>query len=453
MTKDQLGGIREMTSVSVESAAVIVAKLIETTAGNRRLIVQDIIWAPEEAYEDRQHDSMVITPEGYISALGVAQRAKAVAIWLHTHPKGAPPQPSRRDDVVDKALADTFRIRTRSSFYGQMIVSQLDTDLGFTGLLIDKRGKKQSIDFIWSVGQRFELFANFNKGSGPSLSSFDRNVKAYGEDIQSTLGRLHVGVVGCGGTGSAVAEQLVRLGIRSLTLIDDDKIEKSNITRVYGSFPESVGSPKVKALSRHLSHVEPSIQITKARGRITSQPIAKLLNDCDLVFGCTDDNAGRMVLSRMSSVMLVPLIDMGVKLDSLEGVLNGVFGRVTTVTPGTACLLCRDRVDLSAASNELLTRKERKGRIAEGYATELPGIEPAVVTFTTLTAAYATSEFLNRLTGLGQDSFPSELLLFVHNYRVAGNGAAPKSGHYCDPGSKLFASAITEPFLGLAWTD
>jgi len=49
---------------------------------------------------------------------------------------------------------------------------------------------------------------------------FDRSVRAFGADIQAALGDLRIAVIGAGGTGSAVAEQLVRLGVRHLTLID-----------------------------------------------------------------------------------------------------------------------------------------------------------------------------------------------------------------------------------------
>ena len=49
---------------------------------------------------------------------------------------------------------------------------------------------------------------------------WDRNVRAFGADLQRALGELRVTIVGCGGTGSAVAEQITRLGVRHLHLID-----------------------------------------------------------------------------------------------------------------------------------------------------------------------------------------------------------------------------------------
>ena len=51
-------------------------------------------------------------------------------------------------------------------------------------------------------------------------------------------------------------------------------------------------------------------------GRITHESTAKLLLDADIVFGCTDDNAGRLVLSRIASYLLTPVVDCGVLLSS-----------------------------------------------------------------------------------------------------------------------------------------
>lgn len=66
------------------------------------------------------------------------------------------------------------------------------------------------------------------------------------------------------------------------------------------------------------------------------------------------------------------------------GEVVGIDGRVTVLTPGSACLLCRERIDMAKAQAEFLTPDERKRREDEGYAPALGNTEPAVVTFTTL---------------------------------------------------------------------
>ena len=169
------------------------------------------------------------------------------------------------------------------------------------------------------------------------------------------------------------------------------------------------------------------------------------------VFGCTDDNAGRMVLSRLASYLLTPVIDCGVLLSSgPSGLLEGINGRVTVLAPGAACLVCRGRIDQARAATELLTPEERARRLDEGYATALPGTEPAVVTFTTAVAAAAVTELLERLIGFGPEPVPSELILRLHDREVSANRQAPRAGPLLRPGRR---QARDRPHRAVPGTD
>jgi molybdopterin/thiamine biosynthesis adenylyltransferase len=281
---------------------------------------------------------------------------------------------------------------------------------------------------------------------------FDRNIRAFGSHIQHTLGDLTIGIVGCGGTGSAVAEQLIRLGVRRLLLVDPDELSLSNVTRVYGSTPKDVGKPKVEVVGNHLRQIAPEATIDAISGMITLEPIAKTLSRCDILFGCTDDNAGRLVLSRIATYLLIPVIDCGVLLSSRSsGEIDGIHGRVTVLVPGQACLVCRNRIDLARASAELLTPDERIRLADEGYAPALGRIEPAVVAFTTSVAATAVGELLERLIGYGPEPRPTEILLRYHEREISTNIAQPRERHYCDPLSGKIGVGVTEPYLEQTW--
>jgi len=183
-------------------------------------------------------------------------------------------------------------------------------------------------------------------------------------------------------------------------------------------------------------------------------PFWQRLSSCDVVFGCTDDNAGRLVLSRVATYLLAPVIDSGILLSSSEdGRLVGIDGRVTTLVAGQACLLCRGRVDVRRAATELLAPDERRRREDEGYAPALAGVEPAVVTFTTAVAATAVSELLERLTGYGPDPRPSEVLLRCHDRQISTNIATPSAGHYCHADSGKLGLGVTSPFLEQTWPN
>ena len=78
--------------------------------------------------------------------------------------------------------------------------------------------------------------------------------------------------------------------------------------------------------------------------------------------------------------------------------------------------------------------------------------EPAVVTFTTMTAATAVSELLERLIGYGPNPRPNEVLLRLHEREISTNFTAPRVGHYCSDVAGKVGAGMTDPFLELAWT-
>jgi proteasome lid subunit RPN8/RPN11 len=447
-----VGEIADRLMLPHETGGVLLARRVETPSGVR-LLARQLFWVDDDAYIERSAVHMVLAPQAYLRALSEAEADGAIALWFHTHPGGAlGALPSEADAEVDTALAETFRIRTGSDYYGTLIAAPGDPPFSFTGTLHDPKGGVTAIDRLWIAGSRWRLLRAQGDLAAEPPAMFDRNVRAFGPAIQSILGDLVIAVTGAGGTGSAVAEQLVRLGVRRLILIDADRLSASNITRVYGSTPNDIGRLKVEVLRDHLQAIAPDLKCETVAGMATLRSVAEALTAADLVFGCTDDNAGRLVLSRLSTWFLTPVIDVGVLLSSgVDGILEGIHGRVTTLAPSHACLVCRGRIDMARAAAELQTPEERKRLADEGYAPALGQAEPAVVAFTTAVAAAAVNELLDRLIGYGPPDLPSETLLRLHEREMSTNRAAPRPGHYCDRASGKWGAGEEHPFLGQLW--
>jgi molybdopterin/thiamine biosynthesis adenylyltransferase len=70
---------------------------------------------------------------------------------------------------------------------------------------------------------------------------------------------------------------------------------------VYGSAPTDVGHPKAEVLAAHVRRIAPEATVTTTTGMLTMEPVARQVAASDVVFGCTDDNAGRLVLSRLAT--------------------------------------------------------------------------------------------------------------------------------------------------------
>ena len=214
-----LGEISDAAAFHLETAGVLLCSVSESRSGHRRLLARKMCWVPEEAYFRRDPDLMVIASEGYIHALGEAELIGATCLWVHTHPgQAAIPVASTHDKVVDCQLADLFRFRSSSPFYGALIFSPRESEIAFTGFLEREGEERRAVKRLWQVGDRWRLTQAFSRDIANPPRLFDRNIRAFGSSIQTTLGDLHVGIVGCGGTGSAVGEQLARLGIATLHL-------------------------------------------------------------------------------------------------------------------------------------------------------------------------------------------------------------------------------------------
>ena len=452
LTDPITGELADKARQPVETGGVLLASRHQTRDGKTRLLGRSLHWVPESAYRQRSRHEMLIDSGGYTAALSLAEQDRSVPMWVHTHPGGRPLR-SAKDKRVDAAIADVFRLRSASDFYGTVIVSPDAAGLVLTGTIQASDAKTEPIDRFWMVGDRWRLQEAFDQNRRPlDADVFDRNVRAFGEGVQETIGMLSIAVVGAGGTGSAVAEQLVRLGAKHFLLVDVDTLSKSNVTRVYGSTPAKVGQHKTEVLAGHLRAIAPDVRCATIHGMCSTQQVATALTDADLIFGCTDDNAGRLVLSRLSAYYLIPVIDLGILLSSdAQDRLTGIDGRITVLSPGNACLLCRSRVDVARAAAEMKTPEERNRLADEGYAPALGHVEPAVVTFTTMTASVAVSELLERLIGYGNPTRPSEVLLRMHDREVSTNIAAPKPGHYCNPAAGKLGRGDTAPFLEQLW--
>ena len=114
----------------IESAGVLLAKLVKTPAGDMRLLARAMHWVPDDAYQVRNSRTLSISSHGYIPALAAAEADEAVPIWLHTHPGyESTPRPSEYDEIVDQELltssvcAQGVRITERSSLLEQTAIS------------------------------------------------------------------------------------------------------------------------------------------------------------------------------------------------------------------------------------------------------------------------------------------------------------------------------------------
>ena len=158
---------------------------------------------------------------------------------------------------------------------------------------------------------------------------YQRNHEAISREEQLILAKKRVLVAGCGGLGGYVIENLGRVGVGHLRLVDSDLFEESNLNRQLLSSHMNLGRPKVLAAKQRMQAVNPNIDVEDFQTRINSENAQQLMQGCELVVDCLDNIPSRKVLQAACEKADLPLI---------HGAVAGWRGQVCVVLPGEKLL-------------------------------------------------------------------------------------------------------------------
>ena len=431
-----------------ETAAVLSCQLVRND-DELTLLARNLTWPSEDQYASRETHGLELRSPGWVPPFRAAASAGDLALFVHTHP-GGHPRFSIYDDTVDDQLRTASQNLGMPGPYGALLVAG-DTDRStFAARLYLENGLLE-ITRIRVVDDRVAVEAAHTSETAPTADdldeTFDRQIRLFGSAGQDLLRGLHIGVVGAGGTGSAVAEQLTRLGVGRLTLVDDDVVTDPTPTRGYGIRVHDDGQPKAQVLAAHLEGIGLGTDVRTVVAPLHHSDALASLAHADLVFSCVDGHGARLILNRWAYAHLAPVVDLAVLVTTEPSV--SIDARVTWIGPGSACLLCRGRIDAALAYAENLDPQRRRELAGEGYVVAAETPQPAVVTLTSLVASTATTELLLRLVGIG-DVQASEILLRPHLHETRRNRATPRPGCFCTDPS--FAGRGTRtPYLDLMW--
>jgi hypothetical protein len=337
---------------------------------------------------------------GFIRELTRASTDHLVLGIVHSHPGGSAvfsPQDDRNEAELFRAVAN------RNGDESELVSLLFGGDGSMAARVWHGTGDVTSVPRITVAGAQWRAHGSFGV-SDTKTRIHDRQARLFGPAFNDILRDMRIAVVGCGGTGSPVAMLLMRLGVRHLALIDPDQIEDTNLNRVHGSrrADAEAGTLKVDILSREIELADLGTHVVTVPTWAGWRSARDVLKACDVIFGCTDDHDGRMLLNRLAYFYGIPLIDVGLRMRPAKPpIAFNLVARVSAIFPGHACLLCRGLVDPHRASAEDLARSnplEFNRRKAEAYVDDGGDPAPAVVTFTTEAAAMAVNELIQGLT-------------------------------------------------------
>lgn len=400
-----------------EHGAVIAASVHETSRGTRLLAHQLFLAQDGTDYVPGQRGYRMLTSEFVMDcALECADLNMA---YLAVHCHGGTDSVAFSD--TDMQSHDRGYPAIRDILDGPPVGGLVFARHAVAGDIWFADGRREPLDMLVVAGHPIDELRDqppVEPGRTPEM--FDRQARLLGDRGQQILARQKVGVIGAGGAGSIVLEHLARLGVSEVVVIDPDRIEPSNLSRVVGSRRRDtlplITDPKLGPLAKLFARFRRSkvaiarramrganrnVAVTTFReSAVRPEPVAALL-DCDYLFLAADSMQARHVFNSIVHQYLIPGGQMGVKaqVNKEDGALKDLFVVYRRVVPGKGCLWCNglilpDRLQAEATDPKQLRRQR--------YVDDDDVRDPSVITLNGIAASLATSDFLTSVTGLAQ---------------------------------------------------
>ncbi len=362
------------------------------------LTALEIVQIPYEECKVRKADSVTWSTNRLIPLLERAAKYDLGILKIHSHPTGY----SAFSSVDDDSDADLFNSVfgwTDSAFPHASAVMLPHGRMFGRAVLPD--GSFQLLDSIAVPGDDLHFW--IPKGCGTLPSFAQRHTQLFGSETTKRLRDLSIAVVGCSGTGSPVIEQLARLGVGRLVLVDPDCVEEKNLNRILNASHEDayLRRPKVDVMARAIAAMGFGTELDIIADDLATPRAVKAVAECDVVFGCMDGVEGRHLLNRLAAFYLLPYFDLGVKLEADGlGSVNEACGAVHYIRPDGATLQDRkvyNADQLRAAGLRRTDPKAYREQVKAGYIRGIAEERPAVISINMQIASAAVNEFLARL--------------------------------------------------------
>lgn len=372
------------------------AAFLAVEPANGRLLVRSFHVFQRGDLDNEAFGGVAVHEEAQIRELAAIKQAGHAAVEVHTHPgSGGHASFSSYDDDELPAFARYVQNKLPGRPFGALVLAEA----AFAGRSWTPDRLPAALE-LRAVGESSAAPAWLSRSGATRIDpGFDRQIRALGPAGQRNISALRVGVVGLGGTGSQVVQQLAHLGVRDFVLVDDDRVERTNLPRLAGAawWDVLLRRRKTAVARRTIRRLAPRARIVTT-GSLRRLESLRTLGSVDLIIGCVDNDGARLVLSELAAAHLVSYLDIGVGIEG-DSDNRAIGGRVSFYLPGGACLACADELDFAEAAEDLEAEALRRIRIDRGYARER-AVEPALMPLNTVLVGAAMIELLAYATGV-----------------------------------------------------
>lgn len=434
-----------------------------------RSLIKDDIWdgGPEERFlshfvipvpdsEIISHSNVAVNWETntFRKALKIAEQKDLAVCLVHNHPDGVLKYSSIDDENEPNLIRTIFHRNGGERPHASLVLTPAGE---LFGRAWTKNIKPNAFSMIRVFGNRFS-FHYPDKHNQMSREAFQRQQLAFGKALNNDLAKLKIGVIGCGATGSATASLLSKIGVGQILLVDNDLVERSNLSRLHGATASDAdaGREKVEVLRDYIAGAGIGTRVRIINNWVGSTDCREALKSCDVIFCCTDDNGGRIFLNRFAHFYQSPVIDMGIVIEPSKEeptTILALQGRLTVIFQGNICLLCRGIVNPALAAEEHLKRTDPMGyerQKDEAYVVGGGDPSPAVITFTTEVATMSVNELINRITGFKKNGAENSIMRFFDRSEDGKPGAKQREDCPICASKDYWGVGDVKPFMDQA---
>lgn len=175
-----------------------------------------------------------------------------------------------------------------------------------------------------------------------------------GTSSYDILTAAKIGIVGLGGGGSHIVQQLAHIAVGNFELFDPDRFEDTNLNRLVGATFGDIKERTLKTViaDRVIHAVNPDAQVKQHSE--DWRRCAEHLRSCDVVFGCVDSFVTRSEIEVVCRRYHIPYIDIGMDVFELPGG-HSISGQIILSMPGERCMRC-----LGFLQEHLITKEASK---------------------------------------------------------------------------------------------
>lgn len=155
---------------------------------------------------------------------------------------------------------------------------------------------------------------------------YSKNLGALTAGEMTALQTKRVCVVGCGGLGCYVVEELARIGVGAITVADGDVFEETNLNRQLYSSPAVLGKNKAEAAAERVAAINPDVSVRAVAEDLSPENAADILSGCDLAVDALDSGSARKILAEACA---------GLGLALVHGAISGWRAQVSVLPPGS----------------------------------------------------------------------------------------------------------------------